>query len=1039
MPRTRPVPLSATLATVAALLALWVSPEAAAVAPPEASDPHAGLPIGAPTPLLDRTPSTQLRLSDRPALHGLADRWGGRWAWRFDERTGRPHLAFLPGVDAGDAQALLDDLLRTLGPVDVIPTGTRRRGERWATTYQQVHEGLPVWGTEVALLGLSARIQAVRTALVQPPTDPAPPGAELWFPLALATAPGTAGKGLAPATRTIADDIVTIRQVDGTLLARWSLRHPTTVTHTYEPRTVGDTLVEGPMDEATADDGSGAVALDSAGVHTAGDPYDITLTSDSLEARDWRVGGAVPVVEGLEGDAVLAFGDDLDPAVADTWAHTRIVEDWLLDRNPDHAILDIQVVANLNIPRACNAFYTGGTINFFRRGGPCVNTGRIADVIYHEYGHGVHHYGLLAGTFAGDLSEGMADYISATILDDPRVGLGFFGGSSSLRDVSVDRVFPRDFRNQVHNDGRIYSSFLWNLREDWIDRDGAEVAVPRVDALMLDALAIGPVLSTIGDATILADDDDGDLTNGTPHACELAERLDQHGIGPGPIGVVVLSHDPPETAGSRDEGYPLTFRVEDAMPDCTGVDPSTVAVWWTTDPISDEDAEDRFTIDDPDPASDTDAPTGPEGETWTSEGGATWRRLPLDTEDGVIFEGRLPRQLATTTVHYFLEARSQDGTERITTHEGRAADVYRLQVGDREAVWCEDFEGFVDGDADAGVDRDWAGWESGPGTPWEEPAETWVDEWETGEPGEGLFLPDAPFEGDRIIGTNLSGAYRNLNVQYLRSPAIAVPEDGRMLRLSFRRWLTVEDSKYDKARIFVEDERVYQQPGTSAGRSHTLDARWRYIPLDAEPWRGEEVQLTWTLRSDPGLEYGGWALDQVCVERLADLPRHHRPEGLSAIEESPGTVALDWTSPWIAPLDELVVVRKRGTPPSHLRDGLWVHRRAAPAPGTAMEALDEGVEPCTPTFYAVFVQGEGVWYDTAVEGENLVRVDTACPEGPDPEGPDPVDPTPDGEVGAVPAWLMPEVSGCGCASGGVGGVLAGLLALPLVLLRRRRR
>ncbi|MDP2701829.1 MAG: erythromycin esterase family protein, partial [Candidatus Rokubacteria bacterium] len=41
-----------------------------------------------------------------------------------------------------------------------------------------------------------------------------------------------------------------------------------------------------------------------------------------------------------------------------------------------------------NIAQTCNAFWNGSTLNFFRSGGGCNNTGEIRDVMQHEWGHG---------------------------------------------------------------------------------------------------------------------------------------------------------------------------------------------------------------------------------------------------------------------------------------------------------------------------------------------------------------------------------------------------------------------------------------------------------------------------------------------------------------------------------------------------------------------------------------------------------------------------------------------------------------------------
>ena len=43
----------------------------------------------------------------------------------------------------------------------------------------------------------------------------------------------------------------------------------------------------------------------------------------------------------------------------------------------------------MNINSTCNAYWNGSTLNFYRSGGGCSNTGEIAAVFLHEWGHGM--------------------------------------------------------------------------------------------------------------------------------------------------------------------------------------------------------------------------------------------------------------------------------------------------------------------------------------------------------------------------------------------------------------------------------------------------------------------------------------------------------------------------------------------------------------------------------------------------------------------------------------------------------------------------
>ncbi|MCB1560705.1 MAG: cadherin domain-containing protein [Xanthomonadales bacterium] len=51
--------------------------------------------------------------------------------------------------------------------------------------------------------------------------------------------------------------------------------------------------------------------------------------------------------------------------------------------------LNSKVTANMNINDVCNAYWDGSAVNFFKSGSGCSNTGEIAGVFLHEWGHGM--------------------------------------------------------------------------------------------------------------------------------------------------------------------------------------------------------------------------------------------------------------------------------------------------------------------------------------------------------------------------------------------------------------------------------------------------------------------------------------------------------------------------------------------------------------------------------------------------------------------------------------------------------------------------
>jgi hypothetical protein len=93
---------------------------------------------------------------------------------------------------------------------------------------------------------------------------------------------------------------------------------------------------------------------------------------------------------------------------------------------PTNTWLQSRVTSNVNLNQTCNAFYSpaAGTINFYRSGGGCRNTGEIAGVFDHEWGHGLDDNDA-AGSLSNS-SEGYADIAAIYRLQTSCVGHGFW-------------------------------------------------------------------------------------------------------------------------------------------------------------------------------------------------------------------------------------------------------------------------------------------------------------------------------------------------------------------------------------------------------------------------------------------------------------------------------------------------------------------------------------------------------------------------------------------------------------------------------------
>ena len=211
----------------------------------------------------------------------------------------------------------------------------------------------------------------------------------------------------------------------------------------------------------------------------------------------------------------------------DGYFHTNVAHDHIKLVDPGFVLLDYQMPCEMNIPNYSNAYWDGYGMHFGAGGN---DFGQHADVVYHEYGHGIVDYQYRPSAPSGAMHEGFADFYAATITNDSRIGEGVM----TPRDLDNNMRSPEDLRGESHHDGMIIGGALWHMRENLGD-------VPLAESLFhfarygLPGSPSQPDPQNFLDYLVevyVVDDDDGDLTNGTPHGSEIALAFGRHGIGP---------------------------------------------------------------------------------------------------------------------------------------------------------------------------------------------------------------------------------------------------------------------------------------------------------------------------------------------------------------------------------------------------------------------------------------------------------------------------------------------------------------------------
>ncbi|MEE8468145.1 MAG: hypothetical protein V3T22_06805, partial [Planctomycetota bacterium] len=218
--------------------------------------------------------------------------------------------------------------------------------------------------------------------------------------------------------------------------------------------------------------------------------------------------------------------DPLVTSQANAYLHINLLRDWVRAIVPSDATADFQAISNCNLAQTCNAFFNGGSINFFLAGGNCPNTA-YSTVVAHEQGHWLN---VLYGTGNGSdgMGEGNSDVFAMYLYDTPIVGEDFCGSGCDIRDGNNTRQYCGDGNGGcyggVHADGEVWMGAAWKVRSNLNATHGDATGDLIADTLFLswmNAFDQTQIDSVIETQWLTLDDDDGDIGNGTPNYFDI--------------------------------------------------------------------------------------------------------------------------------------------------------------------------------------------------------------------------------------------------------------------------------------------------------------------------------------------------------------------------------------------------------------------------------------------------------------------------------------------------------------------------------------
>lgn len=554
-----------------------------------------------------------------------------------------------------------------------------------------------------------------------------------------------------------------------------------------------------------------SVTVDYSGTYTnvnnaAGTDYSLTTT---LNAATGNVIQMAPTPS------------EFTTAQANAHRAILLVRDFIKNTNPSDTHADFVSIHSVNQAGACNASWSGSQTNYYRAGSGCVNFA-TPTVVAHEFGHWLNS---LYGTNNGSdgMGEGNADTWGCYTFDTPLNGQGAFGSSSGfVRTGNNTRQFCGDASpgcyGEVHDDGEVWMGAAWKIRNRLNTTFGNTIGDQIANSLFLgwmNSYNQTQIRTIIETQWLTLDDDDGNINSGTPHYTQI-------------------------DLGFRDQGFPgvtlfqVTVDTLSLLPDTTN---QTVDYVVTARIIANQNP-----------------PLTTTQLKYRLNNGA-YQTVNMTPGANNMYSGAIPAQLGGTKIDYYVTATNSAASTNVAPQSAPNVPV-NFDVGIPHVIgsWSFDLaptdEGFTHG---------------GTG-----------DEWQRGDPygdvGTGWADPGSSFSAIQCWGTDLgsttTGSYSANGNNWLRTPFLNCT-GATGVHLRFNRWLSVQGSGSDQARVRVNGTQVYVNPTTNLN-----DGAWiaQDIDISALADNNPSVQIEWALQSNGTTNYGGWNLDDVEVLWVEGLP-----------------------------------------------------------------------------------------------------------------------------------------------------------------------
>ena len=662
----------------------------------------------------DSQPVSELTAQANPLLAEFAARQGGAWYFQTNRATGTYRHVYGGSIDlAGSlksadevetlARSFIDanDGIFAVGSDDLKVASCTHALGKWAIIFQQAYQGLRVYGGRVHLVltedgrlfemgsdahpGISlassaglAEATALGLAKISIGYLEETDRVEFSELMVLPVEAGEAGMEYRLAYRF---DLRTVKPyglwatwvdaASGEIL--WRENHVRFANFTGHDQ--GDVEWDGYCDGTTADYpvADMTVTVSGVGSTTTNASGDFTLTYGGTDSRTITaafVGPWLNVNRATGTDAshtgTIAPGTPYTidwsntnslASERDVFAYANKIHDWIKAMDPSFTALDYTMICAIersDVYCPGNAWWDGTNINFCAQSTSYGNTARMGDVVFHEYTHGITQELYGYSEPPGDVHEGNSDVGGFLLTRESIVGLGFYLNNCSTGIRNSDNIIQYPCYDEEHYCGQVLSGFYWDAWQELLAGYPQAVA----DSVIKYNWHFGRKMGLPMDMAdqvywaFVADDNDGNLGNGTPHYDEFCVGASNHGFDCPEITVgVFITHAPLSDTQNTTTPYPVT-----------------AVITSTAGAILADSCRVTYRVD-----------------------GGSFASVPMTaTATPNQYLGYIPAQQACSQVGYYIYARDSVGNTK-TAPATAPASLYTFSIG-YELVFTDDFE-----------------------------------------------------------------------------------------------------------------------------------------------------------------------------------------------------------------------------------------------------------------------------------------------------------------------------------------------------------